>query len=283
MILGELMHQPAKFIGMAVLTGALALSGCAVAPTSEELAATRDECSQFRAPFTEISTERDQRIARYAQVGATVGAGLGENIARNRNEDPLRGAITGLVAGAVLGAAGGYLADLENRSSSTAGLQRAVNGDASRDLREADRLVRAMSSLNNCRLQQIAAVERNVRAGGDRDQARAQIRFIRQKVAIDNRVINAVVGDLTQTRNLYVNALNQSGANTENFVSSIQQYQPRVTTPQRTALRVDRSARPRTSNAVANLGYAERELSAGAAAHVQSVDAAIDELDDILI
>ncbi|MCF2872059.1 glycine zipper domain-containing protein [Octadecabacter sp. G9-8] len=283
MILASFLGRSAKFFSTAVLTAALGLSGCAVAPTAEELAATRDECSRFRAPFTQISTERNQRIARYAQIGASVGAVAGQTIARNRNDNQLAGALQGALVGAILGATGGYLADLENRSSSTAGLRRAVNGDAARDLRETDRLVSAMTSLNRCRLQQITALERSVRAGGDRTQAMAQIRLIRQKVAIDNRAINAVVGDLTRTRGLYVSALKQTGADTDTFVSSIQRYEPRVTAPQSTSLRVDRSQRPRTSNAVANLGYAERELSAGAAVHVQSIDSALDDLNDILI
>lgn len=275
--------RQAKLANVVVITAALAISGCVVAPTAQELAATRDECSRFRAPFTAISTERDQRIARYAEIGAGVGAIAGQEIARQRNENPITGALVGALAGAAIGATGGYLADLQRRSSTTAGLQRAVAGDASRDLRQADRLVSSMVSLNRCRLNQIAQVESAVRSGGDRAAATARIRMIRQNVSIDNRVINAVVGDLTRTRNIYIGALRQTGADTDTFVASIERYQPRVITPQQTALRVDNTQRPRTSNAVANLGYTERELTAGAAAHVQSIDAAIDDLNALLI
>ncbi|KQI70742.1 hypothetical protein AN191_16305 [Loktanella sp. 5RATIMAR09] len=280
---GNFFGRSFKLANVAILSAALFISGCAVAPTAEELEATRDECSRFRTPFTTISDERKERIARFAQIGAGVGAVVGQAVARERDQNPIAGALVGALAGAAVGATGGYLSDLQKRSTSTAGLQRAVNGDASRDLRETDRLVTAMTSLNRCRLQQINQVERSVRAGGNRDAATAQIRLIRQKVDIDNRVINAVVGDLTRTRGLYIGALNQSGANTDNFVSSIQQYQPRVISPQQTSLRVDRSQRPRTANAVANLGYAEKELSAGAAAHVQTIDAALDDLNALLI
>lgn len=283
MYLGKFFGKSFKMANIVVVSAALVLAGCAVAPTAEELAATRDECSRFRTPFTEISTERNQRIARFAEIGAGVGAVVGQQVAAQRGENQLAGLLVGALAGAAVGATGGYLSDLQKRSSTTAGLQRAVAGDASRDLQQTDRLVSAMTSLNQCRLQQIAQVERSVRAGGDRAAATAQVRLIRQKVAIDNRVINAVVGDLTRTRGLYIGALNQTGANTDNFVASIQQYQPRVTSPQQTALRVDRSQRPRTSNAVANLGFAEKELSAGAAAHVQTIDAALADLNTLLI
>lgn len=279
----DVIYQKTKVLNAVAVSAALALSGCVVAPTAEELAATRDECSQYRTPFTNISMERDQRIAEYAEIGAAVGAVAGQAIARERNENPLAGALVGLVAGAALGATGGYLSDLQRRASSTAGLQRAIAGDAARDLRQTDRLVTAMVSLNRCRLNQIAQVERTVRAGGDRAAAAAQVRLIRQKVDIDNRVINAVVGDLTRTRNIYIGALQQTGADTDGFVSSIQRYQPQVTTPQQTSLRVNRNQRPRTSNAVANLGYAERELSAGAALHVETIDAALDDLNTLLI
>lgn len=283
---GNFLGRSFKLANVAILSAALFISGCAVAPTAptaEELAATRDECSRFRVPFTTISDERKERIARFAKIGAGVGAVVGQAVARERNQNPLAGALVGALAGAAVGATGGYLSDLQKRSSSTAGLQRAVNGDASRDLRETDRLVTAMTSLNRCRLQQINQVERSVRAGGDRDAATAKIIQIRQNVNVDNRVINAVVGDLTRARGLYIGALNQSGANTDNFVSSIQQYQPRVTSPQQTSLQVNPSQRPQTSSAVANLGYAEKELSAGAAAHVQTIDAALDDLNALLI
>ncbi|SIS85865.1 hypothetical protein SAMN05421759_104357 [Roseivivax lentus] len=44
------------------------------------------------------------------------------------------------------------------------------------------------------------------------------------------------MGDLTHTRGLYVGALEQTRADIDNFVASIQQYQPRVTSPQQTSL-----------------------------------------------
>lgn len=272
-----------KTANIVLISAALALSGCVTAPTAQELAATQDECSQFRTPFTAISEERKQRVARFAQIGAGAGAIVGQQIARRNNDDELAGALIGLIAGATLGATAGYLDDLQRRSSTTEGLQRAVNGDASRDLRETDRLVSAMTSLNECRLRQIADVQASVRAGGDREAAAATVRQIRQKVAVDNRVIEAVVGDLTQTRNLYIGALNQTGADTDGFVASIQQYQPQVISPQQTSLRIDRARRPQTNSPVANLGYAERELSAGAAVHVQTIDAALDDLNALLI
>lgn len=283
MPLTQFLGRSFKTVNVVLISTALAVSGCVMAPSAQELAATQDECSRFRTPFTAISTERDQRIARFAQIGAGAGAIVGQQIARRSDQDQLAGALIGLIAGAALGATAGYFNDLQRRASTTEGLQRAVNGDASRDLRETDRLVTAMTSLNACRLRQIAQVEASVRAGGDRNSAAATLRQIRQKVAVDNRVIEAVVGDLTRTRNLYIGALNQTGADTDNFVASIRQYQPQVVTPQRTSLRIDRAQRPQTNSPVANLGYAERELSAGAAAHVQTIDAALNQLNDLLI
>lgn len=283
MKIGNFLGRSAKAANVVVLSAALVISGCTVAPTAQELAETQDECSRYRTPFTKLSNERDARIQKYASAGAAVGGALGQNIAKNRGDSQLEGLVVGIIAGAVLGASAGYLADLNKRSSSTAGLQRAVNGDASRDLRETDKLVSAMTSLNKCRLAQIDKVERSVRAGGDKGTAKAEINRIQRKVDIDNRVIKAAVGDLTRTRNLYIGALKQSGADTENYVESIQQYKPKVSNAQQTSLQVSKSSRPKTSNAVAKLGYAEKELSAGASAHVQTIDKALDELNALLI
>ena len=283
MSIGLHLGRPLKFAHTLILGAALALSGCLPAPSAEELRATSDQCSKYRAPFTRISAERDRRIEAYAKVGATLGATAGLAIAKNRDENEIAGMLLGALAGAALGATSGYLSDLQKRATSTAGLQKAVNGDASRDLRETDALIVAMSSLNRCRLSQISAVEKSVRAGGDRSAARATLAQIRRSVDVDNRVINAVVGDLTRTRALYVGALRQTGADTDQFVASIQQYRPKVSAPQQTSLQVSRSQRPRTTSPVANLGYAEKELSAGAAAHVQRVDRALDDLKELLI
>lgn len=283
MPVGKFISSTFKLASVAIVAGALALSGCAVAPSAEELVSTKDECSQFRTPFTAISQERDARIAKYAKVGAAAGAAVGGVLARSTGNNPIGGLLVGAVAGAAMGAVGGYLNDLQKRSSTVAGLQRAVAGDAARDLRQTDRLVSSLASLNQCRLNQIKRVERSVRAGGSREAARAQIAAIKQKVSVDNRVINAVVGDLTRTRNLYIGALRQSGADTDGYVASIQQYRPRVTSPQQTSVRVNQNGRPQTSNAVANLGYAEKELSAGAAAHADIVNKELRALNDLLI
>lgn len=283
MNIGMPLGRSFKLANALVLAAALAVSGCQMAPTKEELAATSDQCSKYRTPFVQISQERTKRIETYTKVGAGVGAVVGGVVAEKSGENQLAGLLVGALAGAALGATGGYIADLQKRSSTTAGLQRAVNGDASRDLRQTDTLVVAMTSLNRCRLSQIAQVEKSVRAGGDRAAARATIAQIRRSVDVDNRVIKAVVGDLTRTRNVYIGALRQTGADTDQFVSSIQQYRPQVSAPQQTSLRVDRSQRPRTTSAVANLGYAEKELSAGAAAHVRNIDSALDDLNALLI
>ncbi|MBD3786627.1 MAG: hypothetical protein IE922_06600 [Sphingomonadales bacterium] len=283
MTIGVHLGKPLKFAHTLLLGAALALSGCLPAPSAEELRATSDQCSKYRTPFTRISQERDLRIEAYAKIGSTLGATVGVAIAKQRDENEIAGMLLGALAGAALGATSGYLSDLQKRATSTAGLQKAVNGDASRDLRATDALIVAMSSLNRCRLSQIAAVEKSVRAGGDRTAARATIAQIRRSVDVDNRVINAVVGDLTRTRSLYVGALRQTGADTDQFVASIQQYRPKVSSPQQTSLQVSRAQRPRTTSPVANLGYAEKELSAGAAAHVQRVDSALDDLKELLI
>lgn len=261
----------------------LFVSACATIPSDTELQATRDECSQFRQPFVDIARERNARIQTWASTGAAAGAGAGALIARSRGDNPLAGALIGSLIGGATGAVAGYYSDLQRRSNTTAGLRSSINSDASRDLRQADRLSSNLSSLNACRLRQIAAVESSVRQGGDRAAAQSTLHRIRTNVRLDNRIVDGVVGDLTRTRNVYVGALGQTGADTDSFVSSIQRYQPQVATPQRTALRVNTSQRPRTNNPVANLGYAEKELSAGAKAHAASVDARIDAVDALLI
>ena len=276
------LRRPARIAALCASIG-LILSGCVAVPSEAELQATRDECTQFRQPFVTIAQERNKRIQGWASVGAAAGSALGANIARNRGDNVLGGALVGAVLGGLAGAGAGYMSDLQRRNRSTTALRGAVNRDANRDLTEANRLVRNLSSLNNCRLNQIAAVERSVKGGGDRAAARSRLNVIRANVRVDNRIIDGVVGDLKRTRNVYVGALRQTGADTAGFVDSIERYQPRVSAPQRTALRINTGARPRTSSPVANLGYAEKELSAGARANADSVNNRINELNELLI
>ena len=98
-----------------ILSAALAVTGCAVAPTMRELAATQDECSRYRAPFTTLSQERNAGIANFAKVGAGVGAVVGQNVARNNDNNPLKGGLLGALAGAALVATASYLVDLQKR------------------------------------------------------------------------------------------------------------------------------------------------------------------------
>ncbi|SPJ26202.1 hypothetical protein [Palleronia abyssalis] len=278
----NMLRRPARIAALCASIG-LIVSGCVAVPTEAELQATRDECSQFRQPFVAIARERNERIKKWASVGATAGGALGANIARNRGDSPIGGALVGALIGGMAGAGAGYYSDLQRRNSSTSALRGAVNADARRDLGQANQLVRNLSSLNNCRLNQIATVERSVQRGGDRGSAQATLNRIKANVRVDNRIIDGVVGDLQRTRNVYVGALRQTGADTAGFVSSIQRYQPQVSTPQRTALRVNTAARPRTNNPVANLGYVEKELTVGAQANAESVNNRIGALNDLLI
>lgn len=281
-----------KFRGRLVVllvAASVALSGCMngiegantlrVTPAVQR----NDPCLQFRAPFEKIRKERQQRIAGWAAAGAIVGAAATRG--RDRNE-----VIGGILLGAIAGGLLGYIADVEKRSSTTAGFRSAVSSDARRDVNSTDSLLRSLSQLNSCRVREVRSVVADQRAGRiDKQRARGLLASIRQSTRQDNRIINSVVADLDRVQRTYVSALGQRGTDVSNVQRAKAAYKPRVTNPQRTAASNQIPTAPvrveprRTSNNLANLGYASKELDAASDAHADSIDLALDDAGNLFL
>lgn len=281
------MGRIAKSGTIVMVLSAMTLSGCQLSTlgvqntTVEE--ANRDVCSKYRRPFEVMRIERAKRIQQWAAGGAAVGASVGAA------SDGLEGALKGLLIGAFAGAVGGYLADLKKRSNSTAGMRKAIAGDAYRDRQETDQLLNALQRLNGCRVNQIQTVRAKVQNGSwNKATARNQLALIQRDVKKDNGIIDSVTNDLTKSSNTYVRALKSTGANNaDSYVASIQRYEPRVSAPQPTAaggstgsLRVSRN---RSGSSVSQMGYANKELQAANEAHVDSILAQTEMLENTLL
>jgi len=243
-----------------------------------------DPCSSNRAPFAKLKSEQNARLANWATAGATVG--LTAALVGGGDADAM---LRGLIGGALLGLAGGYIADVQARYGPTANLRSAINGDARRNVAQTDTLIRALSSLNSCRVRQINKIAADVRTGRvDKKTGKAQLRVVQSQAKADNRLIQSVVGDLTRTRNTYVNALKSTGAtNADAYVASLSRYEPKVRTPRVTSARsgvqgsLALTTRKRSGSGVAQMGNAGKELSTLSRASSKSIGDAIEGLESL--
>lgn len=272
------------------LTVATALMGCddvsgAMSNVGLPTAArANDPCAAPLAPFKKLRRERNERIAAYAALGATAAATTAALQGRNQKDT-----IFAAVLGGIGGAAAGYYADKQKRTSTTTALRRAVQRDAAGTVRSSDRLIRSLQQLNACRVGEVRSVVAQQRAGKiSQAQAKAQLKVIKASARSDNRIINAVVGDIIGDQKLYVSALDRSGdARAKKARSAAAKYKPRVSNPQKTAGRISKKpisvARSRPSSSVSNIGFAAKELDRGADVHVEAVEDAISVANELLI
>ncbi|MGX0905111.1 starvation-inducible outer membrane lipoprotein [Roseovarius sp. MBR-79] len=88
----NMLRRPARIAALCASIG-LIVSGCVAVPTETELRATKDECSQFRQPFVNIARQRNERIEKWAKIGAAAGVAIGASIARSNNKNVMGGAV----------------------------------------------------------------------------------------------------------------------------------------------------------------------------------------------
>ena len=278
-----------------LISFSIVLSGCAttgnVLEDSRERYITsvaNDPCSKLRVPFVEVREAQRQQIAKWAAIGATAGAAGGAAI---DHKNRLRGALIGLVTGAVAGATIGYYKDLEQRSAGTAALRNAVFTDAKKDVASSDRLVRAVSELNRCRIKQLKDIAAGIQTGKiSKDEAKVRIQAVKDATNEDNMLIKSVSTGLIERSEIYVNALKQSGAtDADAYIASAKSYKPIVNKPKYAVARgniqpisvgqrnkkVETSVESSYKNAV--------ELDAMQTAHAESVDEAIKDIDALLL
>ena len=252
-----------------------------------------DECSRFREPFQQVSAERRARLQQYAQAGAAIGAAAGAATSDGSLQDALMRTVIGGIGGAMIGAASGYYMSLQERTSTRAQLQSAVNGDARGDLARVNGLTRSLVDLNGCRTSQIAEVTNSVATGSlSREQGAQRLRTIRTATLQDDRIVRDTTGQINETNGVYVNALSEAGVRDEaSYVAQIERYTPRVTRPRLTAASAGSSVEgslsvasraPRSSDPVVQLGFSQRELSATQQANADTLDSMLDEAEALL-
>lgn len=197
------------------------------------------------------------------------------------------------MVGAVAGASAGYLANLRERSGETAALRNAVFADAREDSRTGDRLVDGVIRLNDCRMTALTTIARDVRSGTlTREAALARLADTRSFVNLDNELIAKTSRGLRERTGIYVNALAESGAeDPESYIRTAEAYRPRVTTAEPRLAAARPSAAPigltrRNRSGESPVGAAAKssiELDALQAAHLQTVDNGIDDIEALLM
>ena len=225
-------------------------------------------------------------MATYAALGAVASAAIAK-AAKADTQTTLLAALVGGFGGAALG----YYYDKQKRTKSTQSLRNAIQNDAAGTVSSSDRLIQSLQKLNACRIGEVRTVVAQQRAGKiTQSEAIAKLNIIEKSAHADNRIINAVVGDLVGDQRLYVNALGRSGdANATSALNAADNYTPKVTNPQKTAGGNSISSRPisvsrsRPSSSVNNVGYAAKELDVGSEAHVLSVEDAVETGYNLLI
>ena len=261
------------------LAAAMALTGCLDASGFTAATRVNDPCASSLAPFRALRRERNERIAGYAALAAVASAAIAK-AAKADTQTTLLAALVGGLGGAALG----YYYDKQKRTSSTQSLRSAIQRDAVGTVNSSDRLIRSLQQLNACRIGEVRTVVAQQRSGKiTQSEAKSQLRTIGASARADNRIINAVVGDIVGDQRLYVNALGRSGdTNATNALNAAANYTPKVTNPQKTAGGNSISSRPisisrsRPSSSVGNIAFVAKELKAVGEVHVLITDDAID-------
>ncbi len=204
MLFHGFIKKPLRGAGVIALTGAMALQGCSETITLTEAANDpSDTCNGFRQTIVAArKTEINQQIAG-AAAGAVVGALLGAALA----SDSGQGALIGALGGGLTGLGATYYKQKAANASDANALLRSVNSDAAKERQLVTQTGRAAQSLRNCRNGQLTALERQIRSKSiTSDQARAQLKQIKRKVAEDNRIVSAAFNGIGQRVDAYVDA-----------------------------------------------------------------------------
>ncbi|NKN31694.1 YMGG-like glycine zipper-containing protein [Marichromatium bheemlicum] len=290
---------------VALLTASLGLSGCATTGGNPLAAgmqvfedargryidvSTPDPCATLREPFVEVREVQRREIAKWAAIGASAGAAGGAAIDRNNR---LRGLLIGALTGALAGATIGYYTDLQERAEGTSALRRAVFTDARGDRQRSDRLVGAVAKLNQCRMRSLKSIATAVRKGQiSKDEARARLAAVKRATREDNQLIDSVSAGLTKRTNIYVNALQRSGAeDADAYIARAEAYRPVVRKPQFAVSRptaqvssISLTRRDRRGeNSVEGVAKNAAELEALQLAHREAVDDGIEDINALLL
>lgn len=231
-------HPLMRSAALVALTSCVTLAGCAGTQTAfgpsarAQYSSAGDPCGQFREPFIRIREQQQQQVRQWAAIGAAIGAS-GATLATARGDlSPLERiaiGVGGAIVGGIVGAELGYQDDLKKRAGRTQGLQSVVYSDAQRYENNSDQLLRAVSSLNLCRLQTADNIESSFLNRGEsyRAQATQQANQLAAAIEADNELIGSTLEGITEARSIFVAALKEDPlAPQVNYTAAAERYQP---------------------------------------------------------
>ncbi|MEC9434752.1 MAG: hypothetical protein VYD87_17750 [Pseudomonadota bacterium] len=191
------------------LVAALALSGGCAQSTAEmkqQYVDASDSCSGFRTAIIDArSTDQQDRIQQ-ALAGAVLAAALTSAIAAASGDNKWwqKGLYAG-AAGALVGYSKAYFEQKAKENTTRDQLLRSVDGDARAESARLTTSARAVNNLRDCRNDELETVRKAVASGGlKRDAAQAQLLAIRDRVAVDNRLVTAMLDGADKRVTSYV-------------------------------------------------------------------------------
>ena len=204
---GAILRRGAHKSAIMLVCAGMVLSSCETMPSAGLVQAdASDSCSNFRQTIGAARRTEIDNVVASAAVGALLG-GVVTAIRDGSREDILRNAAIGGLAGASLS----YYKQKRDRMNDAQVLQ-SVNQDAGNERRILSQTGAAADGLRKCRLNQIAALEKKVKAGSiERGAAKAEIATLRRRVAADNQVITQALDGVGNRVNLYVDASAAAG------------------------------------------------------------------------
>lgn len=209
MSLGIFTHRRVCLPAVVLITGALAVSGCA---TSQNLAGrftdASDPCMAYRQPLIDTDKDFSTDMVTGAVVGALAGALLGAAIG---GKNAGTGALIGAGAGALAGAGAGYLQAKQQESRNKEEVMRAIDKDAARDAQSLGKVGNAVRGLGQCRATAAERLAFDVETRKiSRQQGLDGLEKLRQANAKDGELIEAVLGKADERVKTYVEARAQT-------------------------------------------------------------------------
>jgi len=189
-----------------ILSGSLAVSGCATGPGSlqAKYGAATDACAAERHPLIDTESTVANTMVRDAVIGVLVGAAAGALIGGGNIKDVLIGAGAGLAAGA----GAGYLDGKHKQYKTQEEVLAAIDGDTKTDLSRVSSAGQAIPALRRCRNQQIDQLKAQIDAKQiKRDAAMARLAEITKSVEQDNLLVDQVLGGIRGRSTEYVKAI----------------------------------------------------------------------------
>ena len=218
----RLFSKPARYL----IAGVFVVQACASVPARVD---ANDPCSIHRKPMVEAQERFNDTIAGNVVAGAVIGGIIGGLVTGD-----VGGAIGGAIAGGLAGAAKGYLDAKSQQAQNRAQVLSAINQDVRSSRAYIGQISEGVRRLQTCRANEIADLQRRIQqraiTGG---AARTELATLRNRIADDRRLFNAVMGDVDENTGVYASALAQTQGVDEALVVSnqVSTYQPVIDGP----------------------------------------------------